>query len=275
VTAATLLALGAAFLHAAWNLLVKTSDDRFLAAWGQFLVGGLVFVPLLFVVGPPGLEVAPLLVCSSVVNVVYVAALVRAYGSGDFSLAYPLARGGGALVAAVGGVWILGDDLGPGAWIAILVVVAGLVSLVRPGVATAVIGWSALTAAAIGTYTVIDIAGARRSSAFGYGIVVMIGAGTAVSVAGILIGRAPDFVRSFRTEWWRYVVGGACTTLAYSMVLAAGRLAPVGYVAALREFSVVLGALAGWLLLRERLGRPRVYASVVVAAGLALLVVLR
>lgn len=93
MTAATLLALGATVLHAAWNLLVKTSDDRFLAAWGQFLVGGLVFVPVLFVVGPPGLEVAPLLVCSSVVNVVYVAALVRAYGAGDFSLAYPLARG--------------------------------------------------------------------------------------------------------------------------------------------------------------------------------------
>jgi len=47
------------------------------------------------------------------------------------------------------------------------------------------------------------------------------------------------------------------------------------HAAALREFSVVLGALAGWLLLRERLGRPRVFASAVVAAGLALLVVLR
>lgn len=154
-------------------------------------------------------------------------------------------------------------------------VVAGLVALVRPGVATAVIGWSALTAAAIGTYTVIDVAGARRTSAFGYGIAIMIGAGFALSVTGTVMGRAPAFVRSFRTAWWRYVVGGACTTLAYSMVLAAGRLAPVGYVAALREFSVVLGALAGWLLLRERLGRPRVFASAVVAAGLALLVVLR
>ena len=52
------------------------------------------------------------------------------------------------------------------------------------------------------------------------------------------------------------------------MVLAAVRLAPVGYVAALRESSVVLGAVGGWLLLHERLGRARLVSSVVVAAGL-------
>jgi hypothetical protein len=38
---------------------------------------------------------------------------------------------------------------------------------------------------------------------------------------------------------------------------------------------VVIGALAGWVLLDERFGRHRVYASGVVAAGLTLLVVLR
>ena len=40
MTEATLLALGSAALHAAWNLLIKASDERFLAAWGQFLFGG-------------------------------------------------------------------------------------------------------------------------------------------------------------------------------------------------------------------------------------------
>ena len=85
MTEATLLALGSAFLHAAWNLLIKTSDERFLAAWGQFLLGGLLFLPVLFVVGPPGIDVVPLLVASSCVHVVYIGALVRAYHHGDFS----------------------------------------------------------------------------------------------------------------------------------------------------------------------------------------------
>ena len=80
---------------------------------------------------------------------------------------------------------------------------------------------------------------------------------------------------ALRAEWRRFVVGGLCTALAYAMVLAAVRLAPVGYVAALRESSVVLGALAGWLFLHERLGRARLVSSGVVAVGLVLLVVWR
>jgi drug/metabolite transporter (DMT)-like permease len=57
------------------------------------------------------------------------------------------------------------------------------------------------------------------------------------------------------------------------MVLAAGRLAPAGYVASLRESSVVIAALAGWVLLHERLGRARLASAAVIAAGLVLLVV--
>jgi multidrug transporter EmrE-like cation transporter len=160
MTEATLLALGSAFLHAGWNLLIKTSDERFLAAWGQFLLGGVLFLPVLLLVGLPGTDVVPLLVASSCVHVVYIGALVRAYHHGDFSFAYPLARGGGALLAAIGGVLFLSDLLSAGEWVAIGVVVVGLVSLVRPGVSTVALAWAALTALTIGTYTTIDIEGA-------------------------------------------------------------------------------------------------------------------
>src|SRR5262245_66626705 len=117
MTEATLLALGSAFLHAAWNLLIKTSDERFLAAWGQFLFGSVLFLPVLFLVGLPGTDVLPLLVASSAVHVVYIGALVRAYHHGDFSFAYPLARGGGALLAALGGVLLLADDVPARGWV--------------------------------------------------------------------------------------------------------------------------------------------------------------
>lgn len=275
MTEATLLALGSAALHAGWNLMIKTSGDRFLAAWGQFLVGGLLFVPLLLVIGPPGIAVLPFLVASSCVHVVYVVALVRAYHHGDFSFAYPLARGGGALLAALGGVVFLSDSLSGGEWLGILVVVAGLMSLVRPGSSTVALAWASLTALTIGTYTTIDIEGARRSTGLAYGICLVLGAGLALTVVGVLVGRGGAFVASFPGSWRRYVLGGILSTVAYAMVLAAGRLAPVGYVAALREFSVVIGALAGWVLLHERLGRARVAASAVIAAGLVMLVALR
>jgi drug/metabolite transporter (DMT)-like permease len=273
LVAATFLALGSAALHAAWNLLVKTSSDRLLTAWGFYLVGGILFLPFLPVVGVPGADTLPFLAASSVVHVVYVVALTRAYDHADFSLAYPLARGGGALIAAIGGVLFLSDSLSALAWLAIAIVVGGLASLIRPEVGRIALLWAGLTAAMIGTYTTLDAAGARRSSGLGYGIAITLGAGAVLSVALIATGSGSRIGPALRAEWPRYLLGGVFSTLAYSLVLAGARLAPVGYVAALRESSVVLGAAAGWLFLHERLGRARLASAVVVTTGLVLLIV--
>jgi multidrug transporter EmrE-like cation transporter len=43
-------------------------------------------------------------------------------------------------------------------------------------------------------------------------------------------------------------------------------------VATLRESSVVLGALVGWLFLKERLGAGRLVSSAVVLAGMIALI---
>ena len=63
----------------------------------------------------------------------------------------------------------------------------------------------------------------------------------------------------------------ACASVvAYTLVLAAARIAPLGLVSAVRETSVIFGALAGWLILREPLGSRRLIAALAIAAGLAL-----
>jgi multidrug transporter EmrE-like cation transporter len=275
VLEATLLALAAAVLHAAWNLLLKRSDERIVTAWGFYLAGGLLLVPVLPFVALPGGSALPYLLVSSWVHVAYILALASAYHHGDFSLSYPLARGGGALLAAIGGVAFLGDDLSSWSWLAIAIVVGGLASLVRPSAGRAALLFAGLTAATIGVYTTLDAAGARRSSGFGYAIVLGLAAGAGVSVVGGFMGYGRAFVVGIRRDWRRMVAGGIASTLAYSMVLAAARLAPVGYVAALRESSVVLGAAAGWLVLHERFGRGRLVAAAIVAAGLIFLIATR
>jgi uncharacterized membrane protein len=277
VLEATLLAFGAAVLHAGWNLLIKTSAERFLAAWGQFVVGGVVAAPVLAFIGLPDSDAVPFVVSSSLVHVAYVVALVRAYHHGDFSFAYPLARGGGAMLAAIGGVAFLSDELSALSWLAIAIVVGGLASLVRRHVGRVALLWAGLTAVTIGTYTTLDAAGARRTeSGVAYAITLLLASGLATSVLGVVTGRARAFIAFLRgPELGRVALGGVAAILAYAMVLAAVRLEPVGYVASLRESSVVLGAAAGWLLLHERLGRARLVSSAVVAAGLVLLVASR
>lgn len=273
---ATVLALVAAVLHAGWNLLIKTSDDRELAAWGQFGAGGLLFLPVLVVAGVPDRAAWPYLAASGLIHVLYVEGLVRAYHHGDFSLAYPLARGGGALVAATGGALLLDDTLEAGAWIALCVVAVGLATLVQRGATRPSLGWAAFTAVVIGTYTLVDTAGARRTgNGFAYGVALTICAAVALTGVGLARGRGADLAAAMRRSWWRYLVSGLCLTGAYSLVLVAVRFAPVGYVATLRESSVVLGAYAGWVLLGERLARRRFVSSLVVTAGLVALIATR
>ncbi len=274
---ATALALASAGLHAGWNLVIKTSGDRFHAAWGQWVFGSLLFLPVLAVTGLPNWEATvPYLAASGVIHLVYVIALVTAF-AGDFSLTYPLARGSGAVLAAVGGVLFLDDALGVPAWMAILVVAAGLFSLVGPSVDRSSIGWALLTGLTIGVYTNLDAAGARESAGFAYGIATTAAGAVALSAWGVLRGRAPDFARKVRSEWRRYLVAGFGLTLAYSLVMVAVAIpeVPVGYVAVLRESSVVIGAAIGWIVLKERLGRRRLVSSLIITGGLALLVLVR
>lgn len=278
--AATVLALVAAALHAAWNLLVKTSAERDLTAWGQFLFGGLLVIPVLFVIGWPDAVVLPYLAGSALVHVAYVIGLVAAYTHGDFSFAYPLARGGGALVAALGGVLLLSDHLSAPAWLAIAIVAGGLASLIRPGTSRLAILWAGFTAVTIGIYTLIDSAGARAVSGDAmvgvrYGFALMPCTAITISVANVARGRTRAFVDVLPRLWPKFLVAAVFLTAAYTLVLVAVRIpgVQVGYVTVLRESSIVMGAAAGWLLLHERLGKHRLISSCVIVTGMILLIV--
>lgn len=272
---ATGLALTAALLHAVWNLLLKTApaEDRDLTSWGLFAVGGLLVLPVVVALGGPGWAAAPWLALSGLIHLVYVTGLVAAYRHGDFSLAYPLARGGGALVAAVGGVAFLGDHLPAPAWAAIAVIAVALASLVGRGVTAGTVGAALATAVAIGGYTLVDAHGARVSpDPVAYGLCSTAAAAAALTVLFTAKGRAPALRRAFRAQWWRWTIAGVCTAVAYALVLVATRYAEVGYVAMLRESSVVLGALVGWRILKEPTGGRRLVSSGVVMAGMIALI---
>ena len=93
---ATGLALGAAVLHAAWNLAAKRAEgDRFVVLWAQFAVSGAIAAVALTVFavveGMPasGYGWAGL---SGLVHLPYLWLLGLAYTHGDFGVSYPLAR---------------------------------------------------------------------------------------------------------------------------------------------------------------------------------------
>ena len=272
---ATVFALTAAVLHAGWNLRVKASDDRFLALWGQFLAAGAVCGVGLLVTGLPPRHALPWVALSCAIHLPYVLTLARAYEAGDFSLAYPLARGGGALVAALGGLLFLDDELSLLGWVAIIVVTVGLMSFVRRDTSWDSIRWALVVACLIGGYTLADAVGARRTEGVAYVLATFTATALSVSVWGLATGRGRAIARSMATSWPRHLTSGLASAAAYGLVLYAVRWAPVGYVTALRESSVVIAALAGWRVLSEGRGPARVASATVVGSGLVLLVIAR
>jgi len=78
---------------------------------------------------------------------------------------------------------------------------------------------------------------------------------------------------SLPSMWRQYALTGLASLVTYWMVLLAVRRAPVGYVTALRESSVVFATFIGWKVLKESSGVRRVVASSTMVVGLVTLVV--
>ncbi len=305
---ATLLALAAAVIHAGWNLAIKQSGDRFVALWGQFLIAALLSGAVMLAF-PSARHIAwSYALASGLIHTPYAIALAKAYDSGDFSITYPLARGGGALLAAIGGTIVLHDDLTILGWIGAGIIFAGLVLLSRPwqafragqGGANRQFGanrqsgagqvganrqfdrallWALLVSVTIAAYTIIDAEGSRRSDNPAYVLGGFIFGGASLTVTGLASGRGRQLATVLRASGAKIGAGAVASMVTYAMVLIAVRTAPVGYVAAIRECSVVLGALAGWFVLGEGRGKDsadahrRIRAAVVVAGGLVVLVI--
>ena len=262
--------LAAALLHASWNLLVKASNDRLVAGWAQVFFGAVVFLPFLLTVGVPW-SAWPYFAVSGIIHVAYSLSLVTAYERADLSVVYPIARGAAPLFITLTAFVFLDDRPGAVGLGAILLLTTGvlIIGLRRGERGT---WWALVTAALIATYTNVDAAAVRSlGESFAYTITVFVIGALLFTPIVVRVRTATGLRAAVRAERWRYVFAGVASAGAYGLVLIAARTAPLGLVAAVRETSVVFGALGGWLILREPLGARRLRAAVVIAAGLVLL----
>ena len=270
---ATMLTVLAAVLHVTWNLIVKSGEDRLIAMWGVTLAGTVVSAPLLVVLGPPEPSVVLYIGASAVIHVCYSLGLAQAYQRGDLSVAYPLARGAAPLLTAAGGALFLRDTLTPLGYVGIALASLGLLVTGGVGASSGAILWALMTSIAVAVYTLVDAAGVRTADeSLRYVIGVFVGHSLLLTLA-VLAGRpSAELVSALRASKLAFLGGGVASVAAYGLVLTAVRFAPVAYVATLRESSVILGALAGWLLLHESFGFRRTAGAVVALAGIALVI---
>lgn len=284
---------GAAVLHVAWNVLLKTAGDPLRAAAIGMTSAAAVIVPAAtigwVVIGRPAIpvEAVGLSIVSGALEAAYFGFLAAAYRRGDLSVVYPIARGTAPLLAVAVGIGILGEKLGPPGFVGVALLLVGLLSLQRPwrflrianrgaGSGDTAVLFALATGVMIAAYSAVDRVGARLVEPWLYA--GLIWASCMVFLWAYvwfrrLVLRTPDESGPFDRR--RAAVGGWITLAAYLLILAAFSVAPLTAVAPLRESAIVLASGWGTLRLGEGADRRetirRIGASALVVAGAILL----
>ena len=82
--------------------------------------------------------------------------------------------------------------------------------------------------------------------------------------------RGPALLRPLRRYLVTGVTGGLLSLVAYGLVLWAQTRGALSAIAALRETSIVMGAVIGAVLFREPLGRTRIIAAALITTGVVM-----
>jgi len=272
-------------MHASWNAILKSDESDRLATFGVIMttgtVMGLCAVPFLPWIDPAAWKY---LVSSVLIHVLYYTFLLKAYSYGDLSHTYPIARGLGPLLVALVSGRFIGEHLRTQDIVGVLLLSFGLVSLAMPlrnvvprpgsrhGLATL---FAVLTGITIAAYIIADGLGVRSAGPtfehrLSYIAWLCVVEGPWLLVLAMVI-RPKSVWTHLRQTWWRGVIGGVIANIGYGIAIYALVLGPMAHVAALRETSVLFGALMGTLLLGEPFGVRRVAAAFVIVVGLVLM----
>jgi drug/metabolite transporter (DMT)-like permease len=265
----------AALLHALWNAIAHGVQDRLI---GFTLIGATATacggIGALILTPPPS-RAWPFLLASAALHGVYSLLLLASYQLGQFSQVYPLARGTSPWVVAMVATIVLGQTLPLPEMTGVLIISAGLISLVFVGGGRDRAPRRALAAAfatglTIAAYTVVDGVGVHHAPVLTYTTWLFLLEGPIVPVlAAVRRGRA--LLGDLRPVLAMGAAGGVVSMAAYGIVLwaqAHGALAPI---AALRETSIIAGAIIGAVVLGERFGYRRAVASAIVVFGIVLI----
>jgi drug/metabolite transporter (DMT)-like permease len=270
------MVLGAAFVHATWNALMKADGDRLALLQVMACTQLMMSLALLPFVPLPATASWPYLAANPLLTTAYTLFLERAYRSGDLSLVYPLARGIAPLFVAVISVVLLGEHLNQMSQAAVLLIGLGITSLALTRGATGLRDWRPIllalsTGGFIASYTVVDGIGARLAgSPHSYMVwVTLLSSPFIIAFTHVLRGRRgrPGGSTSRST-------GIVAAMLSYGsswLVIWALTLAPIALVSALRETGIVFAVVIGVVFLHERLSLARLGSIAATLVGTALL----
>jgi drug/metabolite transporter (DMT)-like permease len=263
-----ILVLLAAFMHAAWNALLRGGANRAQSMAIMNATLGVAGLVLLAIAGLPEPASWVYVVASGVLHWIYVALLVVTYRSGDLGETYPVARGSSPALVALAGSIFAGEWMNPLGIAGVGLVCGGIFMLAaaKGRLRHMNLPWALATGVSIAAYTVVDGLGVRASGNW-LGYTAAIFAFFIAAPLWFLAKAGTGFFKAPANEVLKAVGGGVISILAYGAIIWAMQSSPMGAVSALRETSVVFAALLGAAFLGERLTMQRIVACCIIAAG--------
>lgn len=270
---AALAALISAMAHAGMALFTKRAEDTLTFRGVSMIFSAIWLSPVLFLYPVPDWETWRFLLLGAGLIWAFNMLMISAFRRGSMNLVYPVMRGAAPAVAGLFAFVFLGEPLSPLAIMGLSVASAAIIAFAWPekggAPKAAAIGFALSAAVMTASYTVNDASGVRAAgSALIYAAwFFVLSAITLVLTAWIR--RGDQYLIAARSELKRGFYASFFNITTYGLALYAYANAPVAPMAALRETSVVFGAIVAALILKEPLGVRRIVLAVVLALGLA------
>jgi drug/metabolite transporter (DMT)-like permease len=277
-----------AFLHAIWSASIKGSRSAIGFNLLQIAppVAAACVLPLWVPLADVPTAVWWIAIGTGVSHGFYFYFLARALESGELSVVYPIARSAPAFLPLFA-VPLLGESISARGALGIAVVVAGMWAVQAD---SGVAGWQRFRApgakfawltllASIG-YSLSDKAAMAHMNAAPwhsaippavvYYVILSIAGGLVFTPLALRRLAPGELAAVARSEWRNAFVAAAISFASYGLILQALRTAPVSYVVATRQVSVLFAVAIGALRWRERPSRLRLVGALATVLGIAL-----
>ncbi len=281
-----MLVMLSACLHVVQHVALKRARDRASFIWWMWLWASLLFLPIPILFWQSGSALVwIILAASACFEAVYYLAMAKAYKTGDLSVVYPLARGTAPLLILIWSLLLLQERPTSGGVLGIGLIICGLCVInlsgpdawreMRSSLGRAAPRWALLAGLCISCYTTMDKAGVRLLAPLLYTYLAMAMTFAWLTPATLRAVGWQGLLAEWRVSRFNSVIAGFTAMAAYMLVLYVMQLgAPASYVGAVREISVVLGAVAGVVFLKEQGTVARLLGSALIAAGVAMIALL-
>lgn len=271
---AFLLVILAATLHALWNFTAKKASGNLSVIWVGLVLAAIATIPFLFFLSPEQIFVSkawPFILATGIIHAVYFFAIAKAYEHGDISIVYPIARGSGIAGTAIIACLLLQEEISSVGTVGILLISMGTLLLGLTNVhQKRGIFFSLLVAIMIIGYSIVDKLGVGIIHPLGYifGLVLLT---TFFLAPYILINKRQELFSAMKNMKKYSLIIGLGSGGTYLIILFVFQMAPVSYVVAARELAVAIGALSGFIFLKEQFSAQKLLGIVGIVIGMILI----